>query len=204
MTEQEWLKCTDPANMLEVLKNKASHRRFRLLLCAWSRLNWDWLPKQSCSAVEMAELFVDGLASDADRKLADAELWQATLGVHNSIRDWLARLTLAENIDMWEAAHSTISANPRVKSRQTTVLCDIFGNPFRPIALNPAWLAWNDGTVRKIAQSIYEERAFDRLPILADALTDAGCDHADILNHCRSEGLHVKGCWVVDLLTGRQ
>jgi hypothetical protein len=79
----------------------------------------------------------------------------------------------------------------------------LFGNPFRRNGVNPAWLAWNDGTLRKIAQSIYDERAFDRLPILADALEDAGCDNADILAHCRSEGPHVRGCWVVDLLLGK-
>lgn len=80
----------------------------------------------------------------------------------------------------------------------------IFGNPFRSVSIHPKWLAWNDGTVRKIVQSLYEERAFDRMPILADALQDAGCDNEDILNHCRSKGPHVRGCWVVDLLTGRK
>ena len=67
-----------------------------------------------------------------------------------------------------------------------------------------SWLAWNDGTVVKLAQAIYDDRAFDRLPILADALEDAGCQDADILGHCRQQGaVHVRGCWVVDLLTGR-
>jgi hypothetical protein len=80
---------------------------------------------------------------------------------------------------------------------------EIIGNPFRPVKLNPEWLTWNDGTVRRIAQTIYDERAFDRLPILADALEDAGCDNADILKHCRSGGEHVRGCWVVDLLLGK-
>ncbi len=47
------------------------------------------------------------------------------------------------------------------------------------------------------------DRAFDRMPILADALQDAGCDNLNILNHCRQPGEHVRGCWVVDLLTGR-
>ena len=53
------------------------------------------------------------------------------------------------------------------------------------------------------AQAIYDEPAFDRLPILADAVTDAGCDNADILTHCRGDGRHVRGCWVVDLLLGK-
>jgi hypothetical protein len=78
----------------------------------------------------------------------------------------------------------------------------VFGNPFRAAA-EPTWFTWNDGAIRKIAQSIYNDRAFDRLPLLADALEDAGCTDADILSHCREPGEHVRGCWVVDLLTGR-
>jgi hypothetical protein len=54
-----------------------------------------------------------------------------------------------------------------------------------------------------LAQAIDDERAFDRLPILADALEDAGCTDADLLNHCRGPGLHVMGCWVVDMLLGK-
>jgi hypothetical protein len=77
---------------------------------------------------------------------------------------------------------------------------DIIGNPYRPAQVDPSWLRWNDGTIPKIAQGIYEERAFGRLPILADALLDAGCDNEDILAHCRSAGPHVRGCWAVDLL----
>src|SRR5262245_7375188 len=81
---------------------------------------------------------------------------------------------------------------------------EIIGNPFRPPAVDMDWLAWNDGTVRKIAQAIYVERAFDRMPVLADALEDAGCDDADLLRHCREPGEHVRGCWVVDLLLGKE
>ena len=68
---------------------------------------------------------------------------------------------------------------------------------------DPSWLAWNDGAIRKIAQTIYDARAFDRLPLLADALEDAGCTDAAILSHCREPGEHVRGCWVVDLLLGK-
>jgi hypothetical protein len=76
----------------------------------------------------------------------------------------------------------------------------VFGNPFRPVSLDPAWLT---STVVALAGGIYADRAFDRMPILADALQDAGCDHDDILTHCRGDSPHVRGCWVVDLLTGR-
>ena len=81
-----------------------------------------------------------------------------------------------------------------------TLLRDIFGNPFRPVAADPAWLT---PTVQSIAAAIYEYRAFDRLPILADALEEAGCTNADVLLHCRQPGEHVRGCWVVDLMLGK-
>ena len=64
-------------------------------------------------------------------------------------------------------------------------------------------LSWNSGKIFNLAQGIYDERAFEHLPILADALEEAGCTNADILNHCRQPGEHVRGCWVVDLLLGK-
>jgi hypothetical protein len=85
------------------------------------------------------------------------------------------------------------------------------GSPYRPapepvnalptVAIDPAWIT---STVVSLTQTIYDQRAFDRLPILADALEEAGCDDADLLFHCRSEGPHVRGCWVVDLVLGKQ
>jgi hypothetical protein len=80
-------------------------------------------------------------------------------------------------------------------------LRDIFGNPFKSVTVRDAWLTSN---VVGLAESICAGRAFERLPILADALEDAGCDNADILNHCRQPGEHVRGCWVVDLVFTRQ
>ncbi len=78
---------------------------------------------------------------------------------------------------------------------------DIFGNPFHPVTVDPRWLT---ETVVTLASGIYADRAFDRMPILADALEDAECDDADILSHCRGDGPHVRGCWVVDLMLGKQ
>src|SRR5262249_54964478 len=84
------------------------------------------------------------------------------------------------------------------REEQALILRDIFGRrPLRPVTINPAWRTSN---VTALAQSIYDDRAFDRLPILADALEDAGCDNADVLNHCRQPGEHVRGCWVLDLI----
>lgn len=85
-----------------------------------------------------------------------------------------------------------------------TLLRDIFGNPFRLVTIDSAWLRWNDGCVVRIAQAISEDGRFEDLPILADALLDAGCESEDILNHCREPALHVRGCWVLDLLLAKK
>jgi hypothetical protein len=81
------------------------------------------------------------------------------------------------------------------------LLHDIIGNPFRSIALDPSWLS---PTAVALARQIYESRDFTAMPILADALQDAGCENADILNHCRGGGVHVRGCWIVDRLLGKE
>jgi hypothetical protein len=86
-------------------------------------------------------------------------------------------------------------------SAYPTLLRDIVGNPFRPVVLDSHWRTAN---VIGLAQSIYAERAFDLMPILADALEDAGCDNTDILIHCRQAGKHMRGCWVVDLALGKE
>ncbi len=85
---------------------------------------------------------------------------------------------------------------------QCELLRDILPNPFRKLPKPKK--SWRTETVRALATGIYAERAFDRMPILADALEDAGCEHADILTHCRGDGPHVRGCWVVDLILGKQ
>jgi hypothetical protein len=83
------------------------------------------------------------------------------------------------------------------------LLRDIRGNPFRPTTINPSWLRWGGGVVVRMAQAAYEERRFGDVPILADALKDAGCDDVDVLSHCRSGGACVRGCWVLDALLGK-
>jgi hypothetical protein len=104
----------------------------------------------------------------------------------------------------WNAWHCAYYAQKVVASEeeriyQARVLCDLLGGSqsFR----HPSWLT---STVLALATGIYEEKAFDRMPILADALQDAGCDNEEILNHCRQPGVHVKGCWVVDLLLNKK
>jgi hypothetical protein len=84
---------------------------------------------------------------------------------------------------------------------QSNILRDIFGNPFRPGAVDPAWVT---STVTALVRRMYESRDFSAMPILADALQDAGCDNEDILNHCRGPGPHVRGCWVVDAVLRKE
>jgi hypothetical protein len=108
-----------------------------------------------------------------------------------------------------QAATETWSAEAWAAAIGAAVRADlvreIFGNPFRPSPPLPeAVLAWNDGTVRRIAEGAYADRAPERLPILGDALLDAGCDDEELIQHCRSGGPHViPGCWAVDLILGK-
>src|SRR4029078_9800612 len=81
------------------------------------------------------------------------------------------------------------------------LLRDVFGNPFRPARFSADW---RTDTAAALARQMYESRGFDAMPILADALQDAGCDSDDILSHCRGPGPHVRGCWVVDLVLGNE
>ena len=91
-------------------------------------------------------------------------------------------------------------ANIAEERYQANLLRDIAGNPFRPVAFDPEW---RTSTAVALAQQMYESRDFGAMPILADALQDAGCDSADILDHCRGPGPHVRGCWVIDLVLGK-
>lgn len=109
-----------------------------------------------------------------------------------------------ETIDeasIWLAA---TSAKERERKVQAFLLRDLLGNPFRASIIEPAWLTGNNKAVRKLAEEVYHQRAFDRLPSLADALARAGCTSADVLAHCRQPDEHVRGCWVVDLLLGKR
>jgi hypothetical protein len=89
-------------------------------------------------------------------------------------------------------------------AQQAILFRDIFSNPFRPIAAAQSWLKGNDGAAVKVAASLYNEGAFDRLPLLADALEDTGCTDAELLGHLRAPGPHVRGCWAVDLVLGKE
>ncbi|HYT88704.1 MAG TPA: hypothetical protein VEL76_08350 [Gemmataceae bacterium] len=106
----------------------------------------------------------------------------------------------------WAAAEAAWRGNrgtgPEPEARQQQpVLRDIFENPYRPGWVEAAWLT---PQVIALAGTIYEERTFEDLPVLADTLEEGGCDNQNILNHLREAGPHVRGCWAIDLLLGRE
>jgi hypothetical protein len=98
---------------------------------------------------------------------------------------------------------SRTAAKAGERRAQLALLRCIFGNPYRTVAVESAWLAWGGGVVVKLAHALYDERRFEDLPILADALEEAGCTEPVVLDHCRSGGEHARGCWVVDSLLGK-
>jgi hypothetical protein len=95
----------------------------------------------------------------------------------------------------WEQAHN------EEQIAQAALLREVFGNPFRPIAFSPEW---RTDTAVALARQMYEAKEFSAMPILADALQEAGCDSEEVLSHCRGPGPHVRGCWVVDLVLGKE
>ncbi len=215
MTEAEWLACNSIYSVMSAVRNRSGSRTLRLFLIACCREVWQAMTDWRCRrAVEVSERFADGEASEEDLFAA----WSAvhardarTAGhlakevADSSIANWGWAADLAAEISVRLARQDPIekAALFAAKGRQLQLLRDITGNPFRPVSLNASWLAWNDCTVQKLAQAIYDERAFDRLPILSDALEEAGCDNADILTHLRRPGPHARGCWAVDLLIGK-
>jgi hypothetical protein len=209
MTEQEWLECADPMAMVKFLRGKASDRKLRLFACACCRRIWHLLTdERSRMAVEVAERHADGSATPKEVKDASDAAWKVEhffgKGFEGRAAGW------ATSVDPIEASYMTIdsvldtlhsvAARCSERAAQCTILRDIFGDLFQPVPPDPLWLI---SKAVVIAQAIYDERTYDRLPILADALEQAGCHDANILNHCRQHGGHVRGCWVVDLVLGR-
>jgi hypothetical protein len=226
MTEAEWLACDDPTAMLEFLRGKVSDRKLRLfaVACGWKTLRL--YPHQTKEkALQSAELLADRLATNSDRRAALSALKRA--GTSASWEQDLLRkdaffAAFSGSIQAASQVVCSISdiqyhvfedgrvgyVNPEwmrifqlERATQADYLREVFGLlPFRFISRAPAWQTTN---VVALADAIYAARAFDRLPILADALEDAGCDNRDILDHCRQPGVHARGCWVVDLILSK-
>ena len=226
LTEAEWRACANPTPMLELLR-EASDRKCRLFCCACCRRIWHVLTDQRCRrAVETAEQF-------AEQKATHSQLEQASEEVATPRRDnyegadqaWFvvaysgyqaALLTVGDSFYDYdhdcvysdERAIEGTEPHPKASRRiaderlaQCNLLRDIFGYPFRKMKFDKKW---RTDTALSLARQMYDAREFSAMPILADALQDAGCDSDDILDHCRGPGPHVRGCWVVDLVLGKE
>ena len=181
MTEQEWLISEHPWSMLECLRGRASERKCCLLSVAcWHRL-WDRMDKASRAATDAAERSAEALKGITAR------------GLRSARRE--AELAVAF------AAGRSLNMRKAERAAQARLLRDLFGNPFQPARLARAW---RTPTVVALAQAMYEDRRFDDMPLLADALEESGCTEEAILKHCREPGEHVRGCWVVDLVLGKE
>ena len=215
MTEVEWTACTNPMPMLLFLGDKATERKLRLYIWSCIRRVWPRFEQERYEqAMSAAIRFADGEASWKELETARVTIKDAfhVVGVDRGARAALDAAPIASAFTVWpklttveraiETAQMPDGRNHSMteQNAQAYLVRDIFGNPFRPVTFDPAW---RTTTVTSLAQAIYDERAFDRMPILADALEDAGCTNGDILGHCRGGGEHVRGCWVVDLVLGK-
>jgi hypothetical protein len=169
-----------------------------------------------------ARLRVDNAISDASRRyhsLADPvgtiTLLQAaalTASVDKKrYKDWVglvaeyaARLlAMARLAEKWHTGSQADrnKAEAKETAKLGTLLSDVMGSLFRPVAIDPAW---QTPQAVALARTAYEERRFDDLPLLADALEEAGCSDEAMLAHLRGPGPHVRGCWVVDLVLNKK
>jgi hypothetical protein len=141
------------------------------------------------------------VASTALWTATTQSVWRATENVARAVQE--LRAALAEAVP---GPRRPFAEALRAEARaQAALVRDVFGNPFRlMIPLDPSRLAWNGGTIPAMAERIYNERDWTSLPVLADALEDAGCSCPEILTHCRGPGPHVRGCWVLDLLLEKE
>lgn len=209
MTEQEWLACTDPDSMLSFLgkSGNLSERKGRLFCVACCRKVWHLLKdERSHKAIEVVERWVDGTACREELAAAHHSAWEAwgtparTSASDASTVEWHVGIAVnAANHAAWAAVGGSRADE---RKAQAGYLRCIVGNPFRsPQPSDPSWLtAW----VVAIASRVYDERDFGVMPVLADALEEAGCDNERLLSHLRGLGPHCRGCHVLDWLLDRR
>ncbi len=209
MTEAEWLTSDDP-NKLLVSFPLPTQRKTQLFACACCHQIKHLLTDKGLRAIAGTERAIDGLLPLAelfelqpDMSARYGSSLDADSAVSWALRDgqqdpsgYLPGYLYAAQ---WSASASRDA--PAQWRIQADLVRDIFANSFRPVNFATAWLT---SDVLALARQMYESREFSAMPILADALQDAGCDNPDVLNHCRGDGPHVRGCWVVDLVLGKE
>jgi hypothetical protein len=209
MNESEWLTCTDPTLMLKCLHKKITTRKMLLFSVACCRrilhLSEDEAVKK---AVDTIEKYADGFSSYEELRAAEAATGTWAMALDEAGEDiwamgysmsWSAWAMSFVMLRADKASLERITLNER--QAQSSLLRDVFANPFRSADIFPSCFTLD--TVR-LAQAIYEKRAFHHLLKLADNLEQVGCDNQEMLQHCRHQGEHVRGCWVVDLILGKK
>jgi hypothetical protein len=230
MTEAEWLAADELWPMLLSLERSRTGRKLRLFAVACCRRIWPLIADPRCrSAVLVVEQFADDRATTNDLQAAEADIRAAWL--KGPFDDAVIACLQASTSDVdllrgaLHAARSVIHAVwqfrrefardgeppraylPPIRPAEEAVLCELVReifNPFRPAALEKGSQACHDGRATNLARAAYDDGAFDRLPILADALEDAGCTDSDLLGHFRGPGPHVRGCWALDLVLRKE
>ena len=227
MTQDEWLSSTaDPAEMLAFLRTRGmdNDRKLRLFACACVRTVWPWLVEaRSQKVVKVAEQYADRVVSASKLASVLASAKGASRALVNR-RDMPGRLQAAALVlhlgfamdeDAAEVAKLTaeLTDPPSAATpKQAVLLRDLFGPlPFREVHLDPSLLTWNNGSIGRMAEAVYEDREMPSgvfrtqlVARLVEALEQAGCRDADVMDHLRQpDGVHVRGCWCVDLLLGK-
>ncbi len=213
---EEWEAAEEPFEL--ILHSQCFDvRKRRLLSCACvSRILDNFSRPHFAPAIEFAESWADS-RFDRDDWLGHRRNAARVKKPNGRVHPVIASMQVAD------AVHATLErpavdwlraleqcqqasgvGDPELEAlEQCRLTRDIFPNPFLEFSFDPTWLKWNEGTVSKLAHAIYDDRHFEDLPVLGDALEEAGCSDPLILDHCRSDAEHVRGCWVVDLMTGR-
>jgi hypothetical protein len=218
MTEAEWQARKDVDLMLYDVRARGGGRKLHLFACACCRQLSSLLTDARLHAMlDLAERCADGQANPSALVAAargcgspgqslGAPFWaaEAVTGLAPSCTG--AAPEVSEVAACAARALRDAAGEPSwsaARERQKGLLVDIYGSLFRTATFNPSWLRWNDGAVVKMVRAIYDGHRFGDLPVLADALEEAGCDSPDILAHFRNGGEHARGCWLVDLLLGK-
>lgn len=215
MTETDWLTDADWTRHLEFVEPRLGPRRARLLAVALCELRLaDAGDADMRAALGTIANFAEGDATRDELEAVRTWARAAAVKANDQIDPFdleSARLHSLRNEFAWAVA---FAAQSPVSLKHVCTYTDrgadgpamlglvreVAGNPFRPVEFAPEW---RTETVRALARRVYEVREFTAMPILADALQDAGCDDEQVLAHCRGDGVHVRGCWVLDGVLGK-